>query len=50
MYTEPDKDLGGFSCGTYLKEKYGGGGHTCSAGCNNIGEETFRRLIYEHKF
>lgn len=50
MYTEPDKDLGGFSCGEYMKEKYGGGGHACSAGCNSIDEETFRRLVYEHKF
>ena len=50
MYTEPNKDLGGFSCGAYLKEKYGGGGHANAGGCNNIGEETFRRLIYGHKF
>ena len=50
MYTEPDKDLGGFSCGAYLKEKYGGGGHATAGGCNMIDEETFRRLIYEHKF
>jgi len=49
MYTEPSKNLNGFSCGEYLKEKYGGGGHACAAGCN-INQETFRRLVYEHKF
>lgn len=50
MYTEQDKDLGGFSCGQYMKEKYGGGGHATSAGCNDIDKETFNKLVYEHKF
>ena len=31
-------------------ENYGGGGHATAGGCNTIDEETFRRLIYEHKF
>ena len=50
MYTEPDKDLDGFSCGAYLKEKYGGGGHACAGGCNDITRETLMRLLNEHKF
>ena len=50
MYSEPDKDLGGFSCGQYLKEKYGGGGHATAGGCNNITRETLMTILNEHKF
>ena len=50
MYTEPDKDLGGFSCGEYLKENYGGGGHACAAGTRNLTREQFEKLIFDHEF
>lgn len=36
--------LGSFSCGEYLKNKYGGGGHKAAAGCQ-INFDTFVNLI-----
>lgn len=39
--TRDDHD---FHCGTYLKEKYGGGGHEGAAGCT-ISEKKFMKLL-----
>ena len=49
MYSEPDKDLGDFSCGEYLKTYYNGGGHAKAAGAKNLTKEQFERLIFEHE-
>ena len=48
LYTEPSKNLD-FSCGEYMKQ-FGGGGHKTAAGCNNIGEEMFKKIIFDHEF
>lgn len=50
MYSEPDKDLGDFSCGEYLKSlNPEAGGHKLAAGLQNMGRELFEKILYKHE-
>lgn len=46
MYSDKHMDLG-FSCGAYMKENYGGGGHAGAAG-GFLNIDQFVRLLTEH--
>ena len=49
MYTEPEKNLD-FSCGEYLKSlQPEAGGHKTAAGMENMTEELFKKLLFEHE-
>lgn len=51
MYSEPEKELGDFSCGEYLKSiDPNAGGHKLAASIQGLSRERFEKLIYDHEF